>query len=407
MSYYAPPLNAITSMRAYTLGVQLAQEHEVHIVTRFWSGSEKTWEDMLESTHEEKTDTKGNLHIHYRPYNQPILKTNWIGRKMQLLCKWSKGEFNPEIDCSEFEAYADSLLTELDFSAIYTTSPPINIIKSAHRLAIKNELPLIADFRDLMNHIILKKNSSRGLGQKIEMHLLKRFLKKTLVSPSVTVTAASEPFVEWFKDIGVEGAVLLLNGYEKSLTELSGEPPSDKFTLSLLGTVYMHQEKSILRGALASFLKRNADSDVQVNFIGLNAIPNVADYFKAELNDPRVCITDKIERSAALKTGKQSHVLFYMGWPGHRGMYSGKIFEYIGLKRRILIAPGDGDALDSLIKKTGSGVVTNTEDETLHILESWYQEWKSTGRLPLEEVNIEEFSRERQNSKLIQIIERL
>lgn len=49
-------------------------------------------------------------------------------------------------------------------------------------------------------------------------------------------------------------------------------------------------------------------------------------------------ITNRIDRLEALSMSARSYVLYYIGWKGYRGIYSGKIFEYLGLQRNILLA---------------------------------------------------------------------
>lgn len=90
-----------------------------------------------------------------------------------------------------------------------------------------------------------------------------------------------------------------------------------------------------------------------------------------------------------------------MGWPGYKGMYSGKIFEYLGLKKNIIIAPGDNDVIDNLIQKTKSGISANSKEEITSYILSKYNEWKTNPQIKYDGVNTEQYSRENQNKKII------
>ena len=93
------------------------------------------------------------------------------------------------------------------------------------------------------------------------------------------------------------------------------------------------------------------------------------------------------------------------GWKGWKGIYSGKIFEYLGAKKNILIAPNDGDVLEKLINYTNSGKLANTPQEMTAILSNWYSQWK---RHEIEyhgiDKRINEFTRESQAEKVLQLL---
>ena len=60
------------------------------------------------------------------------------------------------------------------------------------------------------------------------------------------------------------------------------------------------------------------------------------------------------------------------GWENEVGIYSGKIFEYLGSGTPILVAPTDANVVEELINKTKSGISTSDESEILHFLKLQY-----------------------------------
>ncbi|HNO01016.1 MAG TPA: hypothetical protein PKN06_12170, partial [Chitinophagaceae bacterium] len=132
----------------------------------------------------------------------------------------------------------------------------------------------------------------------------------------------------------------------------------------------------------------------------------ISDKIKAAIPAANLLLTNPKLRLEALSMTARSHVLYYIGWKGYRGIYSGKIFEYLGLQRNILLAPSDNDVNAALIDETKSGKVADTIEEMVAALSGWYQEWKHTGRLQYEgnTAAIKKYTREKQSEILAETI---
>jgi len=104
---------------------------------------------------------------------------------------------------------------------------------------------------------------------------------------------------------------------------------------------------------------------------------------------------------------RSAAVLFLPGYPGHRGLMSGKVFEYLAAQRPILCAPGDGDCIDALLRETGAGVSCHTLDATARQLLEWYREWRRDGTIRYggNRDAIMKFSRRRQAGQLAAVLE--
>jgi hypothetical protein len=120
------------------------------------------------------------------------------------------------------------------------------------------------------------------------------------------------------------------------------------------------------------FITQNPD--VLIQFVGTTGSGNkISDKIKAAIPAANLLLTNPKLRLEALSMTARSHVLYYIGWKGYRGIYSGKIFEYLGLQRNILLAPSDNDVNAALIDETKSGKVADTIEEMVAVLSGWYQ----------------------------------
>ena len=80
----------------------------------------------------------------------------------------------------------------------------------------------------------------------------------------------------------------------------------------------------------------------------------------------------------------ESDILLLLEWTDKqtKGIYTGKIFEYLGAGKPILaVGPKDG-VVDELLKETGAGVLVSAYEETKAILKQWITLFRQSGAVP-------------------------
>jgi hypothetical protein len=118
-------------------------------------------------------------------------------------------------------------------------------------------------------------------------------------------------------------------------------------------------------------------------------------------------IINYIPHNEVIEFQKKSQVLLLVvnNVPSAKGIITGKIFEYLMVKRPILaIAPKDGD-LASIIQQTNSGVVVDFENSVLlkkTILDLYLK--FSSNNLVVNSNNIEQFHRKQLSQKVAEMI---
>lgn len=402
ITYYYPPCNSIASNRTVSFCNSLIKAgHEVTVVTRGWKGSENNWNDYIGDSPNDVVVEKidANKTVYYLPYSKLISKSG----KLKTMISFVKGKFNPEINADSFFGFVNYLLSKEKFEYLLISSPPINIVRLGFNIkSLYPNLKLIVDFRDLQNHIVLATNPIPTFAQRVEHYFIRRYLKIWLKQAS-HILVASELFGEFLLELGLDSK-RLLNGFEEELLNWNDKNKTNRFDISVLGTIYPNQETSFFISVLKGFVKDKSPEKIRINLIGINTIKSVADLFSKELS--AFCfITDKLPREEAIKIGKESCVLAYPGWKGYKGMYSGKIFEYLALKRHIFIAPSDNDVISNLVDKCRAGSCVNSIEEGISYLNDLYYKWENNGlKLESDISKVIEFSRENQNTILTELI---
>lgn len=421
IAHFFYPCNVIAAHRPKSWAQELSKAgYDVTVLTRQWDGSEKNWEQYLaDNLSPESTSSYENFTVHALPYRRTFLHRlagSWLFRKVKIL------RFGLEIlsslvgaidfDRNMYSNYhkaAQRLFKKEQFDLIIATSGPYTSLKLSAALSAEFHVPWFADFRDVWNMDLLKTDQSNlSWKNKVRTIRHKHFIGKWLRSAS-EVILCSEGFTEIFTEICPGRTFLFVkNGYEKDLYAGVSPHKSDKFTILCLGTLYLEQDRSALYEGVRMFLAAHPDAAFCVRFLGVNVNPLVSEEIRKNIDNKFVETTDFVGRGQALAETLGAQVLYYPVWNGYKGVYSGKIFEYLGAKRPVLITPGDGFVLDALLNETGAGKSTDTGESCFAYLQELYLSWKATGEVPYSGNSqvIGQYTRENQAALVINAVKK-
>src|SRR5690554_6675171 len=190
ISYYAFPLNAVPSYRIQSFCEGFTQEGaDVTLLTRHWDTTFKSWEDILTSQKEPpKTIRENGYRQIFLPYTaKPKDNSSRLVSTLGTFKNYLSGNLQSETDAyANFKDYALELLQkEDDFDLILVSAPPNNLVKLAHYLNQKTNVPYVVDFRDYLNDQYLAVNKQLNFSSKILNTLtsyhLRKWLKKSIL----------------------------------------------------------------------------------------------------------------------------------------------------------------------------------------------------------------------------------
>lgn len=411
---YGEKSNSVSGLRTESWAKAFAAAGiEVTVFTRDW----EYIKDIKAGGHMDSTGyterrimQSENMRIIYLPYKKPWEPRSGIVKKFHSSFLALTGRYSAEADITQwYDAIAEEH-KKTSFTHFVTSSHPFSSLVLMNKLKKRfSDCVTLVDFRDYININLLNPSVKfswfSGLIISAQQKWITYYVKKIDL-----ITTASESISEKFEQVHhCKKVTTIYNGFEADLfNDVVEVKDSKEFSVSLIGTLYSYQDINfMLEGLFDFFKKHSADNDIMVNFIGVGYYPVVSKQISDKLAAYKSClnITERIERSSAISIMKNSDVLFYVGWKGWKGIYSGKIFEYLGAKKNILIAPNDGDVLENLINYTHSGKLANTPEEMTAILSNWYGLWK---KQELEysgiDERINEFTRESQAKKILQLI---
>ncbi len=420
ITHFYPPYNSIATLRPVSWVKYLKTTYNITVLTRHYTGNEQSFSDTINPVIKETTIShEDGVQIIRVPYNNAFY--NWFQKSWLHQNKITRGFIYfiniilgrlliQQNNNNEYQKQLDVLLNKQHFDIMLCTVSPENLIQLCYKANKKYKIPFIVDIRDWFFMPEIKKDFKPTIKSKLAFGIQKIYLKKWLKN-AIGITAVNSFILDQLNNLKLP-TLVIHNGFDDAVTENSALPmaSNNKFTFTVLGTLYPEQDINFMVKGINLFLqKHDIPPKAVFNFIGTNNIKNVSNIIIENIPPAFLNITDRVPRNEAMAVIKATHILFHIGWFGYSGIYSGKIFEYLGTKKNILIAPNDKDVIEELINYTNAGKLANTPEEMADVLMNWYKEWEVNGFIAYNgiESNINEFTREHQANKMKNFINKI
>ncbi|MFC1931511.1 glycosyltransferase [Chloroflexota bacterium] len=292
--------------------------------------------------------------------------------------------------------------------AILSSSSPVTSHLIARELKIKHKIPWVADFRDLwsQNHDYQYSFLRRLRDRRLEL--------KTLSMADALVTV-SELWAEKLRGLHRGKSVFsITNGFDPEEVNIPPANLTPKFTITYTGTIYTGKQDptklfEVLRDLVLE--KSVEPGDVEVRFYGTKLAWLDKEIKRYGLSDV-VKQYGHVAKEVALEKQKESHLLLLLDWddPNEKGVYSGKVFEYLGARRPILAIGGSiGDVVHKLLIETKAGIQATNLPTAKKVLVKLYQEYKLKGKVVYNgiEGELNKYSHREMASKFSEIFDHL
>ena len=300
------------------------------------------------------------------------------------------------------------VIKEEKVTAILSSSSPVTSAVIARELKTRHGIPWVADFRDLWSQL-------HGYSYGPLRRLIDRRLElKTLIDVDALVTV-SQPWADKLSRLhGGKATYTITNGFDPAETGSSTEELATKFTITYTGMVYPdRQHPGKLFAALKALVSQGklSPEDVEVSFHG----PPERWLEEAILKYGLSGIVKQcglLPHKETLARQRQSQLLLLFDWddPQEKGVYPGKVFEYLAAGRPILAIGGVADnVIARLLDSTRTGEQAPTVADIEKAVEQFYQEYKLQGKVSYqgEESEIGQYTYREMARKFAEILDGL
>ncbi len=423
LSYFYPPCSLTAAQRPASWAKYLPEFGFFPlVVTRCWDAPVREPRDMFRgcgSTPRVESDGRKEAHlVPYRPTlrDRIYLKHGDTGRVqlrrglslaeslVEHLSPWV-GSYSPILDRAD-----DLLRRDPTIDRMVVTAGPVTMFRLGHELARRHpRLRWVADYRDEWTS---EPRRSRSPLDRL-LRLVERRSERRWVGSASHVTSVSPGELQRICALTGRPGTLVLNGFdEESLAKLPAEPPKVPFRITYAGTLYPSQPVEIfLQGVMRVIRRWQGRLPVEVLFPGLAFSPDQAERVAtivAPLRD-RFTITARMPHEEAVAIERSSHVLLLLAHEGRNDVPSSKLYEYLTLRKPVLLCPDDQGVMSATLRSCGLGIIASTAAEVETRLDELISEHVTAGGISVQPRGdtVELFSRRVQCGVLAQVLHSL
>jgi len=296
------------------------------------------------------------------------------------------------------------IIKENEIKIIFSSYSPSTSHLIARYLHKATGIPWVAEYRDLW--------AENPYSTRVQPFFwFEQILEKEVLKPAHSLIAVSEPMSQYLETFHSKKVTTIHNGFDESDYAVNASLTT-KFTITYTGKLVRDKRDALpLFIAISELKKKNliSSSNFEVRFFGDHSLDTLIPLIRLyNLNDI-VKIYGFVAFKESIQRQMESTVLLLLSWidPREIGVYTGKIFEYIGARRAILSIGRKGDVIHDLLTRTGTGVVCSNSDEIISILSNWLAEFDRKGDISTcfspDDEAIRKYTRKEATCKLVNI----
>ena len=358
----------------------------------------------VETTKPNKDETIVNGKV-YRLSNKKLIKTYKTissDSRMKHLMKVAWNISIRKVISDEYSSWKKNTILKLQevhnhhpIDILISSYSPSATHEAASIFCLENpEVKWIVDMRDEMsqNTSVTKKDKIKF--EKIEASINKR---------AIALTSVSKPILEYFSEImpDMKNFEEIRNGYDHNIEPVVGF--NSEFTIAYAGKFYGTRKPDCFFQALVDLKQEGfLNFDWKIKFIGSNHNFNIPFEFKNHVQ----FINELTSTEVIHELIKVDALLFFSPPTGRKGIFTGKIFEYISVEKPIIAIVDVNDVAADLIIEHNAGFVADYYDlESIKAsIKNAVTLWKKKEVLNFDKKKIQMLQRKHQVDRLKELI---
>jgi glycosyltransferase involved in cell wall biosynthesis len=267
------------------------------------------------------------------------------------------------------------LVSEWRPDKIFCSALPISSLVVASRLARAHGIPLVAEMRDLWV-------DSHYYEMPVWRRWADAWIERRCLEKAELIVTVSEPLAEVLRAKYDKPVIVVLNGFDPADFPVfdAVSRPGDPVRIVYTGLVYPNRQRDPTPLFAALRHLHATPDDFRVEFFG-RMLSEVMVIAREQGVEALVRAGSPMPYREALAVQSQADILLLLLWdsPQERGVYSGKLFEYLGARRPILlVGPTEGVAAE-LIHQRGAGKALREPEAIASYLSRILSEKRATG----------------------------
>lgn len=350
ISTHYPPVQKIGTQRIYSFAKYLDKDKYNIFVLTLDTGQPHNSIHNLDNV------------VVFREKNKSVLKRANFNKRTNRVWHYLKAAWNLFLEycfgdesmgwAKSMHSRAKEIIETHKIDLVISSFPPLDPHIIALELKkLKPKIKWIADMRDPMSYCAYTQAIVQNKLRKYEIEILK------WADALITV---SKPILKDFKKLAQNKYCLfkeIRNGYDFEISPVRTEPKNEVFSIAYFGSIYKDRSPINLFKALEKVHKINK-IHFKLDFYGVMKPIDIP-------SNLAQCIHfhDKLQYEECLNMQEKADLLLLI-IPNNseKGVYTGKLFEYLGSLRPILgLVPKD-DVAAKLILEANAGYIAENED---------------------------------------------
>lgn len=288
------------------------------------------------------------------------------------------------------------LLSRWTPDVIYATGPPFTGLLIGYRLSKKFDIPLVSELRDRWVDDPYYPPPAWRLW--IDGSLERRVIKRS--SALVTV---SEPWAEDYRAKYGKPVAVVYNGYDpEALDGVASLGASEDVALRIVYTGGIYPGRRDPAPLFEAMQSLNLSPDrIRMDFYGTNPdhVSPLAQKYGVE---SLVSVHPPVTHREAVELQQSADILLLMQWndPREQGNVPGKLFEYMGARRPVLLLGLENGVPAAFLRERQAGFYGANPVSIAEQLKIWLDMKRNGGIPPLPETSRSGLTRDDQYSKL-------
>ncbi|HEY3398206.1 MAG TPA: glycosyltransferase [Armatimonadota bacterium] len=297
----------------------------------------------------------------------------------------------------------DKLIREWRPDLIYCSAGPVTPVYVARTLARRHHLPWVAEFRDAWLENPAYRRTFPWWRRPID-----RFAERNLLSEATGLTTTSEVVTADFERKYRRPTLTVYGGYDPEDFPTQPAYPNGYDHLRIVYTGAIYEAGQDPSPVLEAFRLLGAEAEgLRLACYGYN-LQSMPPLVQRHGVGHLVELHEAVPYRESVRLQHEADLLLLLLWtdPNYRGVYPGKVFEYLGARRPILAVGPCRNQVGELLVKRGVGVYASQPEEIAAYLRAQLAIRRREGQIPFQPTgSCDDLRRENQVRRLAEFLQ--
>lgn len=383
ISYHALPMDVVASYRTKAY-CDYFYENGLFptLVTHRWEREGGSW-----AFHSKSDEIKYEKQDTYEIFRlaRPMIRRSSGTALGKVRTAWHvlRGDLDAELTGSYkvFKTFLFQHLAANKYDVVLGIFSPHFSLKLAYEIGRAFDIPYVLDFRDLWDNQLVTNQYRPSLRQYFFNFFVKSYWRKWL-RQSLFFSTTGRDWVAYLERLSGRQGIIVRNGYDEiSIAPIRVAKPAKRFVVTYFGRLYQNQRLDVIAKGIRDFIAEEMPGDdFVIQLIGIKKPGNFDGVNELLKQIPReyVEVLGYMPKEQLMAYCSENSSLFLLpNFAENNGQFMVKSYDYISLRKPVIVAPSNGSETELLVHDLDAGLVTSSAEEVAAFIKTCYGHFKT------------------------------